>query len=204
MWYSNCMTETTSAAHASSHASPHASESPMTRNRTYLAVTAIVRLYMLGALAISFSHIITAAHLLQLDGWQAWTTPAFVDGFAVLGMIGRSQRFAPATRRSGFRLQLAAGALSFSANVFAGHTVGERAYGALVVVGFVVSEWYGAKLAPAAPVMPAAAEVLAEKRSAAARKGAATRKANAEAAAKLAKAGSRKLHREIRQTLATA
>lgn len=178
----------------------------MQRNYTYLVVTAIVRLYMLGALAISFSHIITAAHLLQLTGWQAYTTPAFVDGFAVLGMIGRSQRFAPATRRSGFRLQLAAGALSFAANVFAGHTVGERAYGALVVAGFVVSEWYGAKLAPAAVVVecPTDAEVLAAKRSAAAVKAAATRKANKEAAEKLAKAGARKMHRQVRQALDAA
>jgi hypothetical protein len=179
----------------------------MNRNWTYLLVTAIVRLYMLGALAISFSHIITAASLLQLHGWQAYTTPFFIDGFAVLGMIGRSHRFEQTTRRSGFRLQMAAGALSFACNIFAGHTVGERLYGALVVVGFVVSEWYGAKLAPAAPVAPAQptdAELLAAKRSAAAVKAAATRKANREATEKLAKSGARKMHRQVRQALADA
>lgn len=178
----------------------------MNRNWTYLTVTAIVRLYMLGALAISFSHIITAASLLQLHGWQAYTTPFFIDGFAVLGMIGRSHRFEQATRRSGFRLQMAAGALSFACNIFAGHTVGERLYGALVVVGFVVSEWYGAKLAPAVivTVEPTDAELLAAKRSASARQAAATRKANREAAEKLAKAGSRKMHRQVRQALDAA
>jgi hypothetical protein len=176
----------------------------MNRNWTYTLVTAIVRLYMLGALAISFSHIITAASLLQLHGWQAYTTPFFIDGFAVLGMIGRSHRFETSTRRSGFRLQMAAGALSFACNIFAGHTIGERLYGALVVVGFVAAEWYGAKLAPAAPAQPTDVEVLAAKRSAAAAKGAATRKANREAAEKLAKAGSRKMHRQVRQALDAA
>jgi hypothetical protein len=208
--YVSCMTETTSAAdNASSHASPHAPESTMNRNWTYLLVTAIVRLYMLGALAISFSHIITAASLLQLHGWQAYTTPFFIDGFAVLGMIGRSGRFETATRRSGFRLQMAAGALSFACNIFAGHTIGERLYGALVVAGFVVSEWYGAKLAPAVAVTegPTNDELLAAKRSAAAVKAAATRKARAAAqakteadaaAARAAKNEARRLARQVK------
>lgn len=145
------------------------------RNWTYLTVAAIVRIYMIGALAISFSHIITASHMLELNGWQAYTVPFAIDGFAVLGMIGRSHRFAEATRRTGFRFQLGAGALSFAANVFAGHTVGERLYGALIVAAFVAAEKYADKLRPA----PVVTEEAKAKRSEAAKRGAVTRKANA-------------------------
>jgi hypothetical protein len=148
-----------------------------TRNWTYLIVTAIVRLYMLGALAISFSHIEHASTSLGLTGWPVLTVPFFIDGFAVLGMIGRSSRFAEATRRTGFRLQLAAGALSFAANIYAGQNTGERIYGALVVAGFVTAEWYGAKLAPAVvvapvePVAPVVDELPAPAAPASSRKG---------------------------------
>ena len=148
-------------------------------NRTYLLVAAIVRLYMIGALAVSFTHIVTASHLLGLEGWQAWTVPFAIDGFALLGMIGRSARFSADTQRTGFRLQITAGAVSLIANVYAGHTVGERLYGALIVAAFIVAEWYAAKLRPAPVVVP----TEAERRSAAAKKAAATRKANAAAKA---------------------
>lgn len=147
------------------------------KNATYLTVSAIVRIYMLGALAVSFGHIITASHMLGLGGWQAYTVPFAIDGFAILGMIGRSSHFAASTQRTGFRLQIAAGALSLVANVYAGHTIGERLYGALIVAAFIVAEWYAAKLRPAPPVVPTAAE----RRSAAAKRGAATRKAKAAA-----------------------
>lgn len=146
-------------------------------NWTYLIVSGIVRVYMLGALTISFGHIVAASHLLQLNGWQAYTVPFAVDGFAVLGMIGRSHRFAATTRKTGFKLQAAAGVLSLGANVYAGHTIGERLYGGLIVAAFVVAEAYAGKLAPA----PAAKPVSAD-RSAAARKAAETRRARAEAA----------------------
>jgi hypothetical protein len=181
-----------------------------TRNWTYLIVTAIVRLYMLGALAISFSHIEHASTSLGLTGWPVLTVPFFIDGFAVLGMIGRSSRFADATRRTGFRLQLAAGALSFAANIYSGQNTGERIYGALVVAGFVTAEWYGAKLAPA-PVVhigPTAEEIaaaeLSAKRSAAAVKAAATRKRNAELAAKAERAETRRIRQAARQLEAQA
>lgn len=144
-------------------------------NWTYLTVAGIVRLYMIGALAISFGHIITASGLLGLHGWQARTVPFAIDGFAVLGMIGRSARFAESTQRTGLRLQAAAGLLSLAANVYAGHTLGERLYGALIVTAFIVAEWYAGKLRPA----PAAKPTVDPRRSEAARKAAATRKANA-------------------------
>lgn len=176
------------------------------RNWTYLIVTVIVRLYMVGALAISFTHITHASEMLGLTGWQVITVPFFIDGFAILGMIGRSHRFTEATRRTGFRLQIAAGALSFAANVFAGQNAGERIYGALVVAGFITAEWYAAKLAPAAviaaPAEPTADELLAAKRSAAAVQAAATRKANKAAAERTAKREARELARVTKRVLA--
>jgi hypothetical protein len=152
---------------------PTQSKTP--RNWAYLTVAGIVRLYMLGALTISSGHIITATGLLGLHGWQATTVPFAVDGFAVLGMIGRSARFADSTQRTGLRLQAVAGLLSLACNVYAGRTLGERLYGALIVTAFVVAEWYAGKLRPA----PAAKPAVDVKRSEAARKAAATRKANA-------------------------
>lgn len=161
-----------------------------TRNWTYLTVAGIVRAYMLGALAISFGHIVTASEMLGLHGFEAYTVPFAIDGFAVLGMIGRSHRFAPATRRIGFRLQAGAGALSLVCNVYAGTSLGARLYGALIVVAFVVAESYAERLRPApvvAPVVVDDAAVRAERRSAAARKAAATRAARKAEAATTAK-----------------
>jgi hypothetical protein len=166
-----------------------------TRNWKYLLVMLVVRgFYMPGALAISFSHIIEAGRLLGLTGWQAWTAPFFIDGFALIGMVMRGRTFDHATRRFGLRLQIAAGVGSLAANIAAGHTTGERLYGALVVVGLVVAELAGERVhvgkhTPAA----AAAELLAAKRSAAAKKAAATRAANkAKAAAAKAEADERR------------
>jgi signal transduction histidine kinase len=168
-------------------------------NGLYLTVATIVRCYMLGALAISFGHIITAAGLLGLTGWQAWTVPFAIDGFAVLGMIGRSCRFAASTQRTGLRLQACAGLLSLACNVYAGQTVGERLYGALIVSAFVVAEWYAGKLCPAPAPMPE--PTVSDKRSAAARKAAATRKANTEAkaAAEADRRERRRLARQVAQ-----
>ena len=173
--------------------SPHSLEPTMNtnpttkrkRNWTHLTVLAIVRGYMIGALSISFTHIITTAGMLGLHGWQAGTTPFAIDGYAVLGLIARSHRFAPATQRMGLRLQISAGILSLACNIYAGHTIGERIYGALIVGAFIVAEIVAGRLFPAAapaPV-PTAEELQAAQRSASASKAAATRKANKEAAA---------------------
>lgn len=142
-------------------------ESPL-KNLTYLLVSLIVRAYMIGALAVSFTHIIEASHKLGLYGWQAWTVPFAIDGLALLGMVGRSSRFAESTRCTGFKLQIGAGLISLAAKVYAGQTRGEQIYGVLIVAMFVTAEWYAGKLRPA----PSA-------RSVAAQKGAATRKVNA-------------------------
>lgn len=170
------------------------------RNATYLIVSSIVRIYMIGALIISFNHIVAASHMLGLTGWQAVTVPFAIDGFAVLGMIGRSARFAAETQRTGFRLQIAAGMLSLAANVYAGHNIGERLYGAPIVAAFVIAEWYAAKLRPA----PVVAPVVNAARSEAAKKAAATRRRNAQAALKAERAEARRISKVVREMEYTA
>jgi hypothetical protein len=158
------------------------------RSATYLLTAIVVRMFMLGAAGVSFSHIIA-------------TSQALVDGLAVLGMIGRSGKFAASTQRAGLRLMIGAGALSLACNVYAGHNLGQRLYGVLIVAGFVVSEWYAAKLRPATNGPSAedlAAAELAAKRSAAAVKAAATRKRNTDAAAKAERAETRRIRAAAR------
>lgn len=144
-------------------------------NWTYILVAVIVRAFMLGAAAISFSHIVDTSHALGL-GWEAWTVPGFIDGLAVLGLVGRSDRFAASTQRAGLRLMIGAGLLSLACNVYAGDNLGQRLYGVLVVAGFIAAEWYSLKLRPA----PAPVPEVNEKRSEAAKRGAAKAKENRE------------------------
>jgi hypothetical protein len=159
-------------------------------NLHYTATKTIVHGYMVGALALSFNHIVDLFGMLGATGHQTYLAPIFIDGLMLLGLLGRSQRMAPSTRRTGLRLQITAGMASLVCNIAAGHTAGDRLIGVMVVVGYVVSEWYGAKLRPTrkgtqtAPRKPAAPK--ATDRSAASRKAAVTRKANA--AAKVAEA----------------
>ena len=124
-----------------------------THNWTYITVKTIVTLFMAGAASISFMHIIDVSHTLGL-GWEAWTVPFLVDGFAVLGLIGRSHRFAESTRRAGLKITAAMGLLSLTCNVMAGDNLGQRLYGVLVVGVFVFAEWYSGRLI-AAPAPPA-------------------------------------------------
>lgn len=147
-------------------------------NWTYVLVAAIVRMFMAGAALVSFSHIIDVAHTLGL-GWEAYTVPFIVDGLAVLGMIGRSSKFAESTQKAGLRLTAGAGLISLACNVMAGDNRGQQAYGVLIVAAFVAAEWYAMKLKPAAATRkldPAVAKARAVK-------AAATRAANKTAAA---------------------
>jgi len=99
----------------------------------------IVCLFMLCAAIISFTHIVDVSHTLGL-GWEAYTAPFFIDGFAVLGKIGRSRRFADSTRSAGLKVMAAAGLVSLAANVTAGDNLGEQLYGVLVVSGFIAAD----------------------------------------------------------------
>lgn len=157
-------------------------------------VKGIVKLYFFGALVISFTHIIEASHKLGLIGWQSWTTPFAIDGIAVIGMIMRSEAFSTDTRKIGFRVQIVAGLLSLACNVFAGNTLGERIYGVMIVVLFVLSEWLSDRIEGREVDQ---ARELAAKRSAAATKAASTRKANKAAADRLVKTSKRRMAREL-------
>jgi hypothetical protein len=167
------------------------------KTATYYFVRLTVIAFMALTAVISFMHIVHTSAMLGLT-WERWTVPFLIDGFAGLGLIGRSARFAPTTRRAGTAITITAGLLSLACNVAAGSTVGGRIYGVLIVAVFVTAEWYGTKLVPATVVVePTADEIAAQelsaKRSAAAVKAAATRKKNAAAAAKADRAESRRI-----------
>jgi len=155
-------------------------------NWTYVVTVMIVYLFMLGAALISFTHIVDVSHTLGL-GWEAYTVPFFIDGFAVLGKIGRSRRFAESTRSAGLKVMASAGLVSLAANVTAGDNLGQQLYGALVVAGFIAAEWYSVKLEAAPPSVAEIDDETRAKRRAAALKGAATRKAKTAAAKRSAR-----------------
>lgn len=170
------------------------------RTATYWIVRTVCSVFILATAGFSFIHIVHTSQMLGLT-WEAWSVPFLIDGLAVLGMLGRSHRFAAETRRAGLKLMVGAGLVSLAANIAAGHNAGQRAFGLLVVVGFVVSEWYGSKLTPATVTAPTAQldEAAAVRRSAAAVKAAATRKANKATADKAAKAETRRIAKQVRE-----
>jgi hypothetical protein len=120
-------------------------------NATYYVAKTIVVGFAGGCLYFSFSHIIDLAHMLGATGAQAYTAPAFIDGFMLLGRLGMSAAFDASTRKIGRWMMTIGALLSIAANFFAGHTVGDRAIGVMVVIGFLVTEWYAGKLKPAPP-----------------------------------------------------
>jgi Protein of unknown function (DUF2637) len=104
-------------------------------------IRAIVKLYFVGALTISFIHIITAAQKTGLEGYEAWVTPLMIDGVALIGMIMRGVEFSKRTRKIGFWTQFGAGMVSLIANVYAADSVGGMILGVAVVGLFLFSEW---------------------------------------------------------------
>jgi hypothetical protein len=112
---------------------------------TFRIVKSLVLLQYAGAMVMSFMHIVSIGQRYGLT-WEAYVAPLLIDGFMILGAIGRSERFAEATRKTGLKLMAGAGIVSLICNVMAGHNIGQRVFGALVVVGALTAEWYGAKL----------------------------------------------------------
>jgi vacuolar-type H+-ATPase subunit I/STV1 len=143
-------------------------------NSTYVVVWLIVRLFLVGAAGISFGHIVTTARALQVTGWQVNVVPLFIDGIAILGLIGRTGALGERAKRCAPALILPAGAVSLAANVFAGQTIGDKIFGALVVAGFMLVEWY-TTMHSATPAKSAARKVSTETLA----KAAATRQYNA-------------------------
>jgi hypothetical protein len=150
------------------------------RNWIYGIACVLVYGFLAAAAVGSYSNIVGLAHDLGVSSGHAWTTPFLVDGIALMGKLLRSRDLAPTAHRAGLRLMIFGGVLSLAANVLHGHTWGDRIYGALLVVGFIVVERASDHLAPA-PAVKVASPELKAKRSAAAVKAAATRKRNAAA-----------------------
>lgn len=114
------------------------------RDRALLTIQIVVWIFMIGAAAISFTHIVHVSQMIGL-GWESWTAPFLIDGIAVVGKVSMLPRFSPLFRRSGFRLLMLGGLLSLAANVAAGSNWGERGFGVLVVAGFMMLESHATK-----------------------------------------------------------
>lgn len=157
-----------------------------TKNNMLTVIRMVVWAFLAATAVISSTHIVDSGLRLGL-GWESWTLPMFIDGIALVGKLSMLPRFSPAFRKSGFRLLMVGGVLSLAANIYAGHNLGQRVFGVIVVVGFMLLESHAAKAdrtAIAEAPAPTVDDALAAKRSAAARKGAATRAANKAKAAR--------------------
>ena len=139
-------------------------------------VESIVKIYFVGAVVGSFSHVLESAHKLGLAGWEAWSLPFMIDGLAILGLVIRGEAFSKATRKIGLRVQCVAGAFTLAGNVYAASNAGEVIFGIGIVTLFLTTEWLSHRLESAEADRAREAQA---KRSAAARKAAATRKRNA-------------------------
>lgn len=126
-------------------------------------VRRIVNLYFLGALALSFTHIITTSLKLHTTGPQYWTWPFMVDGIAIIGMVMRTKRWSDRTNKIGFRVQVVAGSLSLAANVYAGDTVGNVITGIGAVGLFIFAEWLSDQLETRAEAQAEATMTEAER-----------------------------------------
>lgn len=123
-------------------------------NWVYAAALVIVYGFMGFAGYKSYGHLVDFFLLLGASNADANAAPIFVDGFVFLGWLGRRRRFAARTRRIGLRMMLAASVLSFAGNVTIGvahGSFGSALFGGMLVVGYLVAEWYADQLAPAKP-----------------------------------------------------
>ena len=149
------------------------------RDKALTVITIVVWCFMIGAAALSAQHIVETGLRLGLD-WEAYTLPGFVDGIAIVGKVSMLPRFSRAFRRSGFRLLMLGGTLSLACNVYAGHNLGQRLFGVLVVAGFMALESHATKADRTAIAEPVRESRKLEPQVAAARarKARATREAN--------------------------
>lgn len=129
------------------------------RDGVLATINVVIWIFLVTAVAFSTSHIIETSHRLGLT-YEAFAVPVFVDGIALVGKLSMLPRFSPKLRRSGLRLLMFGGTLSLAANVYAGHNLGQRAFGVLVVAGFMLLEGHMVKvLADKVVKVPAAAPV---------------------------------------------
>lgn len=170
----------------------------------YAVVKSLVLLMLIGAGAMSFQHIVHLGSNLGL-GWQAWVAPFVIDGFAILGALGRGKEFDAATRRMGLQIMVAAGTVSLAANVGVGTNWGQRIWGVIVVAAAIVAEAYASKLTKAPEVVAAAADdAMTAKRREAALKGAETKRKNKIRDERAARAADRIARAAAKERLAPA
>lgn len=153
------------------------------KNRTYPIVKTLAYGAFGAGLALSVSHTYSwFRHDLGASTINAAFVPLFVDGLQITGRLIRGPQFARNVRRAGWALQIFGAALALTANILAGHTIGDKASGAIFVLGYILFDVIAEVIRPASDdveVKQAAAKAAqTAARSAAARKAAATRTAN--------------------------
>jgi len=101
----------------------------------------ITKAYFIGALSISFTHIITSAHKMGGEGYEPYVAPFMVDGIALLGMHMRNEKYDDRTNKIGLYAQATAGLASLAMNVHAAHSTFGVVLGIGVVLLFLATEW---------------------------------------------------------------
>lgn len=125
-------------------------------SRVKTAVTVILTAILVFVLFVSRDHITQTAYTIGLRGYQANTLFVLIDIVALIGKVLMLKYFARSTRKLGMWMLCVSGSLSLACNVFAGHNLGERIYGAFIVILFVALEQVVTKIKPAASVKAAA------------------------------------------------
>lgn len=143
-------TRKTTAARRTRTAAPTATQARKlrTRDRQVKVTRAITTLYLLTAVAMSFTHIAALFGIMGSD-WQRWIAPVMIDTVAVIGKLSMSTAFTPQTRRRGLVALWVAGSISFTANITVGyveHMYGNAILGAIVVGGALWAEGHLAKM----------------------------------------------------------
>lgn len=154
-----------------------------------LAAQLVVLTFAGGALFFSFEHITALALRFGATSTEAHAAPFYIDGFMLLGRMAMAKRFTERTNAIGRRFLIGGAMVSLAANVGAGETAGSRAFGALILIGFLLCEWLAGQFVSRAAVEAAeAAAALAAKRSAAGVRAAQTTRDRRAAAAAAPKA----------------
>lgn len=110
-------------------------------NKRYKLAKVIAKGYLIGALAISFSHFIHAFNKLGLYGFSAMSMPIAVDGLAIFGVLLQHKSFSQGTNTIGRWLQLVCGSLSLAVNIFSGWgNAGAMIQGATWVIIYMMME----------------------------------------------------------------
>lgn len=109
-------------------------------------IKAIVKLYFVGAVAASFTHLMHASEKLGGNGWETIAAPVAIDLMFIVAMVLRSEQYASDTRRIGFRLMLVMGSISMAGNIYAGSSAFGYIFGAMLPSFLLMSEWLITKI----------------------------------------------------------